>query len=285
MTAHPSIRSRRRSPATTVGLLTLLLLAALAGPAGAATSDKGDVYVIHGIVGQVLDVYLDGTEIRAGADPKSIVGPVSLNAGRHSVKLRKGDKVVAESAFTVRAGQSLDVVAHLRSDQAMTAEITTYRNDRAAVAPGRLRLVVTHTAAAPPADIRVNGKVLFSNVANGEALSVVVPAGPYSVDIVPAATDGAAILGPVELSLKPGTLTKVYAIGSVATGTMDAVVHRLDVATTGAAVPRSVPTGDGGQAAQEFVTHGPAPALAVGSLLLFAAAGLSLRSGRRRAVR
>ena len=32
----------------------------------------------------------------------------------------------------------------------------------------KAKLTVAHTAAVPPADIRVDGKVLFENVANGE---------------------------------------------------------------------------------------------------------------------
>jgi hypothetical protein len=177
----------------------------------------------------------------------------------------------------------VDVVAHLRSDSSMAATVTTYRNDLSAVGPGKLRLSVAHTAAAPPADIRVNGDVLFSNVANGEALTVVVPAATYQVDIVPAATDGSAILGPVSLSLKKGTLTRVFAIGNVTTGSMDAVVHSLKVKTSGATAPRSVPTGDGGQAAQEFVTDSfrTTEVLLASALSLFAAAALITLTGRR----
>ena len=46
-----------------------------------------------------------------------------------------------------------------------------------AVNAGKTRLAVAHVAAVPAADIRVDGNVLFSNVANGEGLTTVVPAG------------------------------------------------------------------------------------------------------------
>jgi hypothetical protein len=255
---------------------------AIAGPASAA-GDKGQIYVIHGIVGQTLDVYVDGKKVLPEVKPKTIVGPLSLAPGVHQVSLRRAGTSVASSRFSVGAGQSLDVVAHLRADNSTSATVTAFRNDLSVVGPGKLRLAVAHVAAAPPADIRVNGDVLFSNVASGETLTVVVPPKTYTVDIVPAATSGQAILGPVSLTLRAGTLTKVYAIGNVRTGSMDAIVHTLPVRVSGAAVPRSVPTGDGGQAATEFVTdHSRVPELMLASaLVLLLAAGLIALAGRR----
>lgn len=286
----PSAQARRPfgGPFRVIGAIVLAALvglaipAALAGPAAAA-SGTADVYIVHGIAGQVLDIYVDAKMVLAKADPKAIVGPLRLDSGSHRVALKDGDETVVQAKFTVAAGQSLDVVAHLRSDSSMAATVTTYRNDLSAVGPGKLRLSVAHTAAAPPADIRVNGDVLFSNVANGEALTVVVPAAKYQVDIVPAATDGTAILGPVSLTLKKGTLTRVFAIGNVTTGSMDAVVHSLKAKTSGASAPSSVPTGNGGQAAQEFVTDRSrtAEVMMASAIGLFAAAALVMVTGRR----
>jgi hypothetical protein len=264
-------------------LAALLMPAIVAGPAAAATENAAEVYVIHGIAGQVLDIAVDGKEVLAKAAPKTIVGPLALDPGSHRVTLTKDGKTIAQGKFKVGAGQSVDVVAHLHADTSMAATVTAYRNDLSAVGPGKLRLAVAHTAAAPPADIRVNGDVLFSNVANGETLTTVVPAGKYTVDIVPAATDGDAILGPVDLTLKKGTLTRVFAIGNVATGSMDAIVHSLKVRTTGSAAPRSVPTGDGGQTALEFVTgrSGTAEVMMATAIGLFAVAALIAVAGRR----
>jgi hypothetical protein len=167
----------------------------------------------------------------------------------------------------------------------MEATVTAFRNDLAKVSPGKLRLTVAHVAAAPPADIKVNGDVLFSNVAAGEALTVVVPARTYTVEVVPAATAGDPILGPVKLKLKKGTLTRVFAIGSVADGSMDAIVHSLPVKVSGASAPRSVPTGDGGQAASQFtgVRSRLADVLMASGLgLLFFATAIALVARRLR---
>jgi hypothetical protein len=262
--------------------LGLLGPAVAAGPAAAA-GGTGTVYVIHGIPGQVLDIYVDTDLVLAAADPKTIVGPLDLPAGSHRVLLRKGSIPVAEGRFTIGSRQSVDVVAHLKSDRSTGTTVTAYRNDLSPVGPGKLRLSVAHTAAAPPADIRVNGDVLFSNVANGETLTVTVPSGAYQVDIVPAVTAGPAILGPVDLVLKKGTLTRVFAIGNVTTGSMDAVLHRLTVKTTGSVAPRSVPTGDGGQAARELVgTSGTAEVMMASAIGLVVTAGSIALVGRRR---
>jgi hypothetical protein len=264
-------------------LLGLLVPALTAGSAAAAS--RGEVYVIQGLLGQSPDIYVDGKRVLAKAQPKTIVGPLHLDAGTHQVRLTAAGKDVVKSKFRVGAGQSLDVVVHPRSDSAMEATVTAFRNDLAKVSPGKLRLTVAHVAAAPPADIKVNGDVLFSNVAAGEALTVVVPARTYTVEVVPAATAGDPILGPVKLKLKKGTLTRVFAIGSVADGSMDAIVHSLPVKVSGASAPRSVPTGDGGQAASQFtgVRSRLADVLMASGLgLLFFATAIALVARRLR---
>jgi hypothetical protein len=252
-------------------------------PGTASAAQTGDVYVIHGLIGQTLDVLVDGKTSMAAATPKSIVGPLHLATGNHEVTLKKGSDTVASADVAVKAGASLDVVAHLKSDAAQGAEITSYSNDLKPVAGGKLRLAIAHVAAAPPADITVDGKTLFSNVANGEALTIVVPANTYRVAVVPAATGGDAILGPVDLTVKAGTLTRVFAVGDVTKGSMDAVVHSLPVRQTGSGAPDSVRTGDGGQAATSFVDDDAgrrallAAVLAVTGLLAIFGIGSALR--------
>lgn len=275
----------RRHALPTVLLAAVIglgLPAALAAPASAAS--QGEAYVVQGLLGDSPDIFVDGSRVMAGAKAKTIVGPLKLDSGSHQVTIRSGGKTVAESRFRISGGQSVDVVAHLKSDNAMTPAVTAFRNDRSAVAPGKVRLTVAHVAAAPPADIKVNGDTLFSNVASGEALTLTVPAKTYSVEVVPAATAGDPILGPVSVKLQKGTLTRVFAVGSVATGDMDAIVHTLPVGTSGAGAPRSVPTGDGGQAAAEFVGGSSAAGLltATGLALLCSAALVTTVARRRR---
>jgi hypothetical protein len=51
----------------------------------------------------------------------------------------------------------------------------------------------------------------------------------------------------------------VFAVGNPTDGTADAVVQVLPVPVVGAGHPRTVPTGDGGQAAESYVHDGPGP--------------------------
>ena len=92
--------------------------------------------------------------------------------------------------------------------------------------------------------------MLFANIANGEALTVTVPASTYSVDIVPTTTSGPVVFGPANVPVAKTALTRVFAIGVAATSSMDAVVQVLPLSTRGAGTtPSTVNAGDGGQAA------------------------------------
>ncbi len=259
-----------RTPRRTLAVLAALLLAAAGVAAGssgagatavpAARAGTGQVFVVHGIIGTPVDVELDGRRLAAAAQPKTVLGPLDLAPGRHVLVLRTGTRTVTSAAFTVTAGRSIDVVAHRAADAAQTARVIVFRNDLSPVGRGKSRLVVAHTAVAPPADVRVDGAVLFRNVASGESLSLLVPAKTYEVEVVPAAGSGSGprtILGPVRLTVKPGTLTRVFAVGDPSNGTADAVVQVLPVPVVGSGVPSRVATGNGGQAADEFVGAGP----------------------------
>lgn len=275
-------RGRRRA-GVVMGLALSVVGVFAAGPAGAAQPPgkppgqpqrPGQLYVLNAVLGSPADVLLDGHAVRAGLAPKALLGPLKVTAGKHVVALRGTSGVIAQARLTVGAGASLDVVAHRRADASMSPVMTVFPNARGPVVRGKARLVVSHVAVAPPADIRVNGDALFRNVANGESLSLVVPAKTYSVDIVPTATTGPKILAPVRLKVRAGTLTRVLAVGDPADKSADAVVQVIPVRVVGSAAPRLVRTGDGGQAAVSYVGHGTpgwavGAALAVGGLLLF----------------
>ena len=98
--------------------------------------------------------------------------------------------------------------------------------------------------------------MLFSNVANGEQLTLTVPRGSYPVDIVPTATSGPVVFGPVDLPVAAASLTRVFAIGVAATSSMDAVVQVLPIATRGSGADVSrVDAGTGGQAQSLIAAH------------------------------
>jgi len=241
-----------------------LLIAAASGLWGAqaasAATSSGQVYVLQGIAGETLSVNIDSRTVASSVTARTVVGPLTLAAGRHTVQLWRGSGTVAQASFVVSGNSSLDLVAHRFPDASRAPTVTTFNNDLSPVQPGRSRLLVAHTAVVPPADIVVNGSVLISNIANGESATNVVPAGAYKVAIVTTATTGPPVLGPTTLKVTAGTLTNVFAIGDPTAGTMDAIVQVLPVTTKGAAVPKRVNTGDGGQAAGLFSDEHPAGA-------------------------
>jgi hypothetical protein len=239
--------------AVPLGVLVLsaasVLLAAV--PASAA-SNSGTVYVLQGLSGLTADVSVDGKSAATGVSAKTVVGPLRLAAGRHVVALTsKGTKLVSASV-AVSAGRSADVLSYWAAEAPTRPLVAVLPNDLSSVGAGRTRLVVTHAIAGPPADIRVNGKVLFRSVANGESLSVVVPAGTYRVSAV-ATLGGRTLLPDASLTVKAGTLTRAVAIGAPDSPS-DVLVHVLPIPGPVSAdrTPSLVRTGGGGQAAALF---------------------------------
>jgi hypothetical protein len=264
-----------------VGATATLSLSALPGTQAAAASSK--VYLVQGVPGTTVDVTIDGRTVAHDAAPKDVVGPLALQAGRHQVSFVSPDWKVESTVDIDHASQ--DVVLHWPAQLTARPEITVFANDVNPVAPGKGRVTIAHTAVVPPADIRVDNKVLFSNIANGEFVSAVVPATTYSVAVVPTGQAGPALLGPVDLPIKASALTRVFAIGQPRNGSMDAVVQVLPVATTGSGAPGGVDAGEAGLADSHRILGSdstPAPAV-VG--VLVAMLGLAVAARRRRARR
>ena len=243
-----STRLRRGVVTAVVGLGALIPMTA--GHASAAEA-TGTVYVVQGVADTAMTITVDGKAVATAAAAKTIVGPLTLSAGSHTVAAESPTRTETVTAsVSVTAGSNVDAVLHRQVDPSKPPVITTFPNDLSAVTAGSGRLVVAHTAAVGPADVRVDQKVLFANIANGEALTVTVPASTYSVDIVPSATSGPVVFGPANVPVAPTALTRVFAIGVAATSSMDAVVQVLPLSVRGSgAKPSTVNAGDGGQAA------------------------------------
>jgi len=254
----------------TLGGATAAVVTAAGFASFASAAPTGQVYLVQAIAGSPVQLSVDGSVVQASVAPKTVVGPLSMAAGQHVVRVRSGATELVSARFTVAGRDSLDVVVHRASDKAMSPVVTVFTNDLSAVGPGKTRLVVSHVAVAEPADIRVDGKPFFRNVANGESLSLVVPAKTYSLDVVATAAGSRTILAPVRATLQAGTLTRVFAFGNPDEKTSDAIVQVLTVSTVGSGLPSSVHTGDGGQAADTFVVRHPLPwsSIAAGLALL-----------------
>ncbi|MEJ7689460.1 MAG: DUF4397 domain-containing protein [Nocardioidaceae bacterium] len=237
-------------PAAAAAIALLAMGPAHAGQASApATAPKAasaKVFVLQGVPQSTVDVTIDGKSVRQSAAPKSIIGPLDLSRGDHTVAFKASDWEIT-SDFTI-TGASTDVVVHWPADKAEKPVVTVFSNDTSPVAAQKGRLSVAHTAVVPPADVRVDEKVLFSNIANGEFVSADVPSGAYSVDIVPTGQDGNLLFGPVNLPVRKGLLTRVFAIGEPTNNSMDAIVQTLPLHQSGTRAPDLIDAGSAGLA-------------------------------------
>lgn len=223
--------------------------ATAAAATSAAPEDTATLYLVQGLPGEGIDIAVDGKTVAQDVQTTNVVGPIAVNSGTRALTFTDGaGKVVAENTVDAQAGSSSDLVLHLTTAAGDPPVVTQFANDLTGVPSGKAALTVAHTAAVPPADIRVDGQVLFANVANGESLNLVVPAGSYSVDIVPTGESSPVVFGPVNLAVQGGSLNRVYAVGDPAAKTMNVAVHVITVPESGSAQPTMVNTGTGGTA-------------------------------------
>jgi Domain of unknown function (DUF4397) len=244
-----SARHVVRATLAGVGLITLV-----AGATGSALADDSrqarhgsptsSVYLVQGVPKMDVSVWIDGDRVATGLKPAQVSAPLSLRQGEHRATFSAPGWRIS-STFTVDS-RSADVVLHWPADKAKTPEVTVFANDLQKLAVGKARISVAHTAVVPPADVRVDGQVMFANIANAEYVTQTVPPGTYSVDIVPTGENDNPFFGPVDLAVQPNVLTRVFAIGEPKNGTMTAVVQTLPVSSSGSPAPSLVDSGSAG---------------------------------------
>ena len=224
----------------------LILAAMTIGPSYAANNTE--VYIVQGLPGKDLDVTIDGDSVATGVKTAAVAGPFKVKPGKRTVEFSENGSVVLKNTFTIKEGSKADIVAHLPASSSGDPLVTVYKYDAVKVPNGKALLVVSHVAAVPPADIRVNDQVLFANIANGESLQLMVPVATYKVSIVPTGETKPVFFGPVNLTVKGGAINRVYAVGDPEKKTMNVAVHVLTAGSTGSGKPSEVNTGTGGQA-------------------------------------
>ena len=229
--------------------VSLIAVLAVAGPAGAAAGD-GTVYVVHGIPGVSVDVYVNGTKTLPNFAPGKVAGPLSLPAGSYAIKIFKAGAnpasatAVIDKSVDLPAGANASLVAGL--DAAGKPTLFTFVNDVSAAPAGQGRLAVAHTAAAPAVDVLANGSPAFKNLVNGNEDKADLPAGTISASVVAAGTTTPALIGPANVPVTAGMVTVVYAIGAPAAGqsanTLGVVTQQIPLASA----PMAVQTGTSG---------------------------------------
>ena len=232
------MRTRVLPLAAALAALSAIYLA----PASHA-ADDASVYVLHGVPGATVDVYVNGDAALTNFAPGTLTDALSLPAGEYDLKVTApgagadGAAIIEANDVAVPAGANVTVVAHL--DASGSPTLTPFVNDTSKTAAGQGRLTVRHTAAAPAVDVRANGAVAFSNVTNPDEAKADLTAGTISADVVLAGTDTVAI-GPADVPVTEGANTIVYAWGSAADDNLAFAVQALDGLHS---APSGVPTG------------------------------------------
>ncbi len=275
--------SRNLWPAAAVVAITLLV-AAMGGSATAAPLDpaptSATVTIVHGLRGQLIDVYLDGRLLLKGFQPERVTDPLQSPAGDHRVELRpagsSADAVpVAAATVTVEPGANLSLVAHL--DGARHPTITKYVNDTSPVAPGKGRLVARNSAASAPVSVVING---------APAVTALVTDGEFHADVAPA-TYQVAVKDPVGATIVPANdvpvpaaaSTIMYLIGSQTDNNLIWIGQTISGLT---APPTVVKTGNSGLAAPHpDRTTGLLVGGAIGAVLAAGSAAVVRRRCRR----
>lgn len=272
---------------TMVAGLTVGLVAAmgLALPANASTSGEAQLSVLHGVPDLPVDVYVNGELTLDDFQPGDLAGPLALAAGAYDVAITAADAAdasepVLEASVTLDAGVNYTAVAHLT--EAGEPTITPFVNDTAQTAAGEGRLTVRHVAAAPAVDVLAGGQAVVSGLTNPNEQTLNLAAGTVSASVVAAGTTEPALLGPADVNVAEGTLTIVYAWGSLEDGNLALATQTVDGLHGGPS--GGVPSGAGGQlAAQDTLVQGAW--LAVGLVVALGVAGgtvvaVRARSGR-----
>ena len=276
---------------------------AAASPGAAAPAGPtGQIQLIQGVPGVTATLTVDGKEVDTGLDVGSIL-PLELSPGTHDVAFSDSDGGASTVSVKVAVGQNSDVVYHLPAALTGDPVVSTYRTPTKSIGPGKARVLVAHTATLAPADVEVDGTTIFNDIANGEFAEAEVPAGTLSVALVASGGTGEPILGPLDLKVKPATVTMVYAVGRPDDGSMQVITRSLKISSDGTVVPDAIDTGTAGLAADVQVSpfdlqqsavapqpSGPAPwpwvVLAAAVVALAGAAGrgrlpVRIRSARR----
>lgn len=235
--------------------LSLALTGLVVGSGGSpvqARKAMGMLYVVQAVPDQDVAVMVDGELVEDAAVTGDVVGPLPLEPGKHDVMM-KSDEWSLTTTVGIVAGQGKDVVLHSPASQGSDPVVSQYRVPVQPIGPGKARVVLAHTATAPPADVRVDGRTVFTNIANGEYAEADVPAGGHEVALLPSGADRGAFLGPLQVDLPSDTVTMVYAVGSPQNGSMRVVSHSAGLASGGGIVPSAIDTGSRAGHARDLV--------------------------------
>jgi hypothetical protein len=263
-----------------IGAGALVALGAVA-PANAA-EDNAMLSVLHGVPGLTVDVYVNDELTLDDFEPGDLAGPLELPAGTYTVAITAADAADASEPaigpvdLPLEAGGNYTAVAHLDAEGNPTANLFT--NDVSDIAAGEGRLTVRHVAAAPAVDVLAGGSAVISGLENPNEETLNLPAGTVEASVAAAGTTD-PVIGPAPVDVTEGTLTIVYAWGSLEDENLDLAVQTI---TGMHSSPDGVPAGSAGLVA----TNSPEQQFgiwAAAGLAILAALALGLGAARKSA--
>lgn len=293
----------------TAAALAATSLLAFAAPATAQEA-AASVVVIHGIPDTPVDVYVNDALTLDDFQPGTVTDALELPAGTYQLDLRAPDAdagaaPILSAEAAVEAGGNYTIVAHLKADGSPT--ITPFVNDTTPTKAGEGGLVVRHTAAAPAVDVFAGEAKVIEALENPDSAGpLYVPAGTVSATVT-AAGASEPVIGPADVPVVEGTVTIVYATGSLDADNLGVAVQQIEVGSepststpptteageTPAApstpstpsanpIPTGVDAGESGLAAQDDGTNLALLATIAGLALVAGATGaVSLARARR----
>jgi hypothetical protein len=251
-------------------------------PAAAVETDTSELYVLHGVPGLTVDVWVNGTRTLENFAPGAMAGPLSLDPGTYTVAITAAGAADASAPaigpvdLPLAANTSYTAVAHLAADGSPTA--TLFTNDTSATPAGKGRLTVRHVAAAPAVDVLAGGAPVMTALSNPDEKTLVLDPGTVSAAVAAAGTT-TPVIGPADVTVTAGKDTIVYAWGSLADSNLMLATQVLD---TTMSAPSGVPTGELGLADQ---SGGAALTWLVVAAALIGFAGLTAARQRTAAAR
>lgn len=234
-----------------VGSLAMMGAATLGPAAQAAPQDAtARLMVVQAVPGEELQVEIDDETVSGGSATGDVLGPFTVGAGEHRVRFvdESGD-VVVDTAVDLVAGSTQDLVVHRPAEVGGDPVATLYATPTETIAAGKARVLIAHTASVAPADVRLDGAVVFRNIANGEFATADVAEGPHVAELLPSGLTTRPILGPLDVTLSAASATMIYAVGSAEGDTMDVITHSISLAASNDEAPASIDAGSAGLAA------------------------------------
>ena len=141
-------------------------------PDTAAGSVSGNVFgtvtLVQAVPGRAVEMRVDGRELHRVAHVGEVIGPVRLPVGRHVFAFVSSGGSVVRSTVWLRPGSSADVVLHRPAAVGGASLVTLFPTPTRPIRAGWARIRIAATATLVPADVRVDDRVVFANIANGE---------------------------------------------------------------------------------------------------------------------